>query len=50
MDEESTTTAERLYLDRPNILRDNILSYVAGYIERYLLGKLECKNFRSVVL
>ena len=37
-------------MESPNILKDNILYYIAGFIVNQLLTKLECVNCRSELL
>ena len=37
-------------MDHPNILRDNVLHYVSGFIVQSLLTKLQCANCRAQLL
>ena len=37
-------------LNSPNILRDNVLYYVSGFMVSSLLSKLDCASFRSELL
>ena len=53
-DEEDTLLAESMLIqsdtESPNILKDNILYYIAGFIVNQLLTKLECVKSRSELL
>ena len=37
-------------LNSPNILRDNVLYYISGFIVSSLLSKLDCSSCRSELL
>ena len=53
-DDDNMIMAEQLLiqndLDNPNLLRDNILYYVAGYIVKTLLVRIQCQNCKSEFL
>ena len=52
--DQDTLLAESMLIqndmESPNILRDNVLYYMAGFIVNMLLTKLECINCRSELL
>ena len=54
IDDEDTLLAEGMLIqsdmESPNLLRDNVLYYIAGFIVNILLTKLECINCRSELL
>ena len=53
-DDDNMIMAEQLLiqndLDNPNLLRDNILYYVAGYIVKTLLVRIQCQSCKSELL
>ena len=53
-DDKDTLLAESTLIqsdiESPNVLKDNILYYIAGFIVNKLLTKLECLNCRSELL
>ena len=54
IDDEDTLLAEGMLIqsdmESPNLLRDNVLYYIAGFIVNVFLTKLECINCRSELL
>ena len=54
IDDPDTVMAEKMLnendMDHPNILRDNVLYYVSGFIVQSLLTKLQCANCRAELL
>ena len=54
IDDPDNVMAEKMLIendmDHPNILRDNVLYYVSGFIVQSLLTKLQCENCRAQCL